>query len=133
MQKAPSRQLTSSYPTHMRILLILPLLAACASPDAPSHLPNPLLLPFAAIGNSISNATYNARRTKVSRFVVQNFEALKAELPSPNQPLLTKAMSIARVPVVNRPALLADLRTNPQIYNTYDPEPLVIALMINGR
>ena len=117
----------------MRILLILPLLAACASPDAPSHLPNPLLLPFAAIGNSISNATYNARRAKVSRYVTQNFTTLKAEFTAPSQPHLTQAMNIARVPAASRPALLAELRANPQNYTTQNPEPLVVTIMVYGR
>ena len=117
----------------MRIILILPLLAACASPDAPSHLPNPLLLPFAAIGNGISNASYNARRSRVSRFVIQNFTTLKAELIAPSQPLLTQAMNLARVPTINRPELLAELRTNPRAYSTQDPEPLIIAIMVYGR
>lgn len=116
----------------MRILLTLPLLAACASPNAPSHLPNPLLLPFAAISNGITNASYNARRAKVSRFVTQNFDALKAEFTAPNQPLLTQAMNLARVPAASRPALLAELRSNPQIYTTQDPEPLVVTLMVYG-
>lgn len=116
----------------MRLILILPLLVACASPDAPSHLPNPLLLPFAAIGNSISNASYNARRAKVSRYVTQNFAAIKAELTAPSQPHLTQAMTLARVPTSSRPALLAELRSNPHLYTTQDPEPLVVALMVNG-
>ncbi len=116
----------------MRILLILPFLAACASPDAPSHLPNLLLLPFAAIGNGISNASYNARRAKVSRYVAHNFAALKAELTAPIQPHLTQAMALARVPATSRPALLAELRSNPHLYTTQDPEPLVVSLMVYG-
>ncbi len=117
----------------MRILLILSVLTACASADAPSHLPNPLLLPFAAISNGLSNASYNARRSKVSHFVIQNFSALKAELSALNQPLLTQAMNIARVPAASRPALIAELRSNPQIYSVSSPEPLILALMMNSN
>lgn len=116
----------------MRIIAILTLLAACASPNAPSHLPNPLLLPFAAVGNGISNASYNARRTKVSQFVILNFDAIKQELSSTAQPILAQAMALSKIPVTRQPALLSEIRQNPNIYQTADPEPLIVALMVNG-
>ncbi|NOR62366.1 MAG: hypothetical protein GQ535_07740 [Rhodobacteraceae bacterium] len=116
----------------MRILLIAPLLAACTSPSAPSHLPNPLLLPFAAIGNGLSNASYNTRRAEVSRFVVANFDAIKQELGSTAQPLLTQAMALAKIPVASRAAFLSEAQQNPDIYQTANPEPLIVALMVYG-
>lgn len=50
-----------------------------------------------------------------------------------SQPLLTQAMNIARVPATNRTALLAELRNNTSIYSTQDPEPLILALMVNSN
>lgn len=61
-----------------------------------------------------------------------NFDAIKLELGSTAQPLLTQAMALAKTPVAQRPALLNELRQNPDIYQTATPEPLIVALMVHG-
>lgn len=57
----------------MRILLLLPLLAAC---DA-GHLGNPLTLPVRAVASGIENARYDARRDKVSDYLRAHRAALR--------------------------------------------------------
>ena len=116
----------------MRSLIILSLLSACASTDAPSHVPNPLALPFLAIENGLSNASYNARRQKVSRYVRAHFEAIKQETGTSNTPHLTHAMTLARVPAQRRQSLLREVTQHPEIYQLADPEPLIVALMVHG-
>ncbi len=115
----------------MRFVIFLTL-AACAS-TTPSHLPNPALLPLLAIENGLSNAAYNARRSRVSRFVTLNFEAIKQELSATARPLLTQAMTHAKIPESRHPALLNELRQHPEIYQVSDPEPLIVALMVYGH
>ena len=117
----------------MRSLIILSLLSACASTDAPSHVPNPLAFPFLAIGNGLSNASYNARRQKVSRFVNAHFLAIKLELGTPTTPRLTQAMNLAEIPAQSRPGILGEITQHPEIYQRADPEPLIVALMVHGR
>jgi len=114
------------------ILLLLFPLAAC-DPSAPSHLPNPLELPFAAISNGISNSAYDAKRQKVSRYVTTNFGVLKTEIGHADHPHLTQAMNIAKIPASARPGLLQELQDNPDIYQTQNPEQLIIAIMVYGN
>lgn len=49
----------------MRLLLLLPVLAACDT----GHLGNPLTLPARAIGAAASNAVYDARRDRVAAYL----------------------------------------------------------------
>ena len=114
----------------MRFLVFLALTACAAT--TPSHLPNPALRPFLAIENGLSNAAYNARRSRVSRFVNANFGAIKQELSAETPPLLTQAMALAKIPEANHQALLSELRQHPEIYLTEKPEPLIVALMVHG-
>lgn len=113
-------------------ILILLSLMACA-PNAPSHLPNPLTLPFSAIGNGISNTIYDTRRNKVSLYVRTHFVAIKREVPTDSHPQLSEAMALAKISNANQAALLSELRKNPDIYLTDDPEPLIVALMVHGN
>ena len=62
----------------MRILLVLPLLAAC---DA-GHLGNPLTLPVRAVASGIEKAHYDARRDKVSGYLRGNQLVLSASDPA---------------------------------------------------
>ena len=110
----------------------LTLLAAC-DPGQPSHLPAPAELSGAAIGSGIDNALYNARRKRVSAFVHENYNALVAEIAAGRSTLAHAGMDIAHVPAASRPALLAELRSHPEIYLSGDPERIVVAFMVHGR
>jgi hypothetical protein len=115
----------------MKYFMALLLLTACA-PSAPNHMGNPLLLPVGALTTGVGNGFYNHRRSKVSRFVSQNFVQLKKEALAGGGPTLSQAMSIARVTPVRQPELIADLKANPKLYFSTDQEQLVIALMVYG-
>ncbi|TDT77852.1 hypothetical protein BDE40_1151 [Litoreibacter halocynthiae] len=103
--------------------------AGC-SPSAPSHLPNPVLLPAYAVGNAIHNASYNARRAKVKTYVAQNFEALNQDLRGGGGPVLEKAYRLAGIKAETRPALTHMLAKEPNLAK--DPEALTVSLMVHG-
>ena len=107
-------------------------LGAC-DPSQPNHLGNPLLWPGGAIGTGVENTFYNARRNRVSAFVRENYADLVADIQAGNTTLAYAAMDIARVPQATRPVLFEELRSNPDLYLSGDPEKLVVALMVYGN
>lgn len=66
----------------MKILmpLLLLFLLSCSHRNDASHLPSPLELPGAIIGTTIDNAIYGHKRTKVKRYIVAHYDALKPEI-----------------------------------------------------
>ena len=66
----------------MKILLpfLLLLLISCSHKNDASHFPSPLALPGAIIGTTIDNAIYGHKRTKVKRYIVVHYDALKSEI-----------------------------------------------------
>ena len=66
----------------MKILipLLLLLLHSCSNKKDASHLPSPLELPGAIIGTTIDNAIYGHKRTKVKRYIVAHYDAIKSEI-----------------------------------------------------
>ena len=113
----------------MRYVWFLILLPAC-TPEA-SHIPNPVLLPGQAASTAVSNATYGARRARVSRHVAAHHPALMAEIAAGSGPHLTQAMDLARVKAADRPALIRRLQQDRALYAA-DPEALIVALMVHG-
>ena len=111
-----------------RFLLVFAGLAACT---APSHIPNPILLPGAAISTAVENSAYNARRSKVKTFVTQQQPGIEAEIKTGTGPLLTQAMDLARVPPHEQPTLAKLLQADQHIY-LGNPEALTVALMVHG-
>lgn len=116
----------------MRLIIISCLLLAACS-NAPSHLPNPLLLPIEAVKAGTANLIYGQKRAKVSRFVADNFDALRAEILNGGGPLERQAMELANVPAPRRFALHQELSGDPDLYFRADQEPLVVALMVHGN
>ena len=107
-------------------------LAAC-DPSQPNHLGSPLLWPGGAISTGVENTFYNARRNRVSAFVRENYADMVAELRAGSTTLAYAAMDIAGVPQATRPVLFEELRSNPDIYLSGDPEKVVVALMVYGN
>ena len=80
------------------LLLILPL-AAC---DA-GHLGNPLTLPVSGVVAGIENASYDARRGRVSAYLAQHRTHL-------NDPGIQSGLwDIAPVPPATRPKVLSEI------------------------
>lgn len=113
------------------ILISTLALGGCASKDA-NHIGNPLTLPGRAIINGIQNAGYDARRSKVKAYVNDNRLAIYRDIDAGGGSAVQTAMDIARVAPARRPALIAELYANPQIYRQSDLEPLVVAIMVHG-
>lgn len=111
-----------------RFLLVFAGLAACAEP---SHIPNPILLPGAAISTAVENSVYNARRSKVKSYVQDNQIAVESDMRAAEGPNLTQAMTLAKVPEAEQTALAQLLRADQHIY-LGDPEALTVALMVHG-
>ncbi len=117
--------------TNLLIAALCLFLAACSG-NQPNHIGNPLLLPISGIGNTISNGTYNARRGRVSDFVVANYAAISQQIPAGQHHLIDQAMDIAGVKGASRQALFNEVHSNQQLYLSNDPEKLVVALMVHG-
>ncbi len=115
----------------MKYLAAILLLTGCA-PSGPNHLGNPLLMPVGALAPGVENGFYNHRRNKVSRFVSQNFAALKQDALFGEGQTLSQVMIIAKISPVKQPMLITELKANPKLYFSSDIEPLVVALMVNG-
>jgi len=111
------------------LLLCSALLSGCASSD--SHLPNPLTLPAHALNAGLNNAFYNARRGRVSDYVVEHQDRIMADVARGGGPFFLKVMHIARVRPPSQPALLAVLQEDQQLY-TQSTEPLVVAIMVHA-
>ncbi len=111
----------------------LVLAIAGCDPSQPNHLGNPLLLPIGGIGTGVENSFYNARRNRVSAFVRENYPEMVQQIRAGNSVLAYAAMDIARVPQASRPVLFEELRANPDIYLSGDPEKMIVALMVWGN
>ncbi|SDW37918.1 hypothetical protein [Litoreibacter albidus] len=117
-------------PNIVAVISLIALALAGCSPNAPSHLPNPVLLPAHAVGNAVSNATYNARRATVKSYVARNFSALTQNIRTGGGDVLSKAYDLARVPTQRRPALTQMLAADPAL--SADVEALTVSLMVHG-
>lgn len=104
-------------------------LVGCST-NAPSHVPNPILLPVYAAGNAIQNASYNARRTSVKSHVTRHFALIQQDIRNGGGPSLQAGYDLARVAVDRRPALTAMLAREPNLAK--DPEALTVSLMVHG-
>ena len=114
----------------MRIvsLMVLPLAIGCT--NQPSHIPNPVLLPAHAVTSVVQNGSYNARRSRVKAYVSENWDALRADIAAGSGEVLSKAMTLARVPPAKRAALIAELQTSH--VHSASPENMTVALMVHG-
>lgn len=116
----------------MRFLILLPFaLAGCDM----GHLGNPLLLPVTAVTTAVGNASYDARRQKVSDYVYAHHRDILADIQAGNGPALTAALKLAKVPPKARPELLARLKQDFAMYKDDTPdarENLVVTLMVHG-
>ena len=110
-------------------LLILPLLAACTTPENLSV--NPLTWPGKIIGGGIRTAIYDQRRGQVELFVATNHPALLADITAGGGASLTQAMDIAGVPAQDRRTRITQLQGDQGLYQT-SPAALVVALMVYG-
>lgn len=105
--------------------------AGCSS--GPNHIGNPITLPGRAILHSLGEASYKARRARVSRYAAQNLPHIHADIRAGGGPALTQAMDIAGVEPGRRAGLAAELRSDPALYLRPDIEPLVVALMVHSN
>lgn len=105
------------------------VLSGCA-PGA-SHLGNPLTLPARAIGASLGNASYDARRARVSDHVIRTQAQILAGARAGGGPALSQAMHLAAVPAARRAALIAEITRGAAHYAT-DAEALLVAIMVHG-
>ncbi|WP_371224349.1 hypothetical protein [Roseovarius sp. 2305UL8-3] len=106
--------------------------AGCGNGEA-SHLPaNPLLLPVYGASAALENASYNAKRRKVEKHVINHHTALLGEIETQPGPALAQAYLLADVPAPVQAVLLDRLREDIAQYRA-SPEALVVALMVHGN
>ncbi len=113
-----------------RFVILSLILSACA-PQGASHLPNPLLLPIYGTTSVLQNASYNARRGKVERFVAAHHAQLIAEIGGAEGGHLAQAYTLARIPETERGVVTSRLRADLKQYRG-SQEALVVALMVHG-
>ena len=112
-------------------------MAGCST--GPSHIPPLWQLPGAAVSSAVSNAAYDARRSDVKRLVTRDERAMIGEIERGGGPALDRAMDAARIPPENRPGVIAELGSAPDIYRRSDDrsrmdiEAVTVALMVYGR
>ncbi|MDF1670501.1 MAG: hypothetical protein P1U83_12865 [Roseovarius sp.] len=111
--------------------VILPLILSACTPQNASHLPNPLLLPAYGTTSVLENASYNARRGKVERFVAAHHAQLLDEIGGAEGGYLAQAYTLARIPDTERGVVTSRLRANLAQYR-HSQEALVVALMVHG-
>ena len=111
----------------MKPVLLTLMLAACTNAN---HMGNPLTWPGQVLQTTLSNAAYDARRSKVAAFVTANQIAILTEAKAGSGPTLTAAYDLAKIPQTRRAELTRELATNPA-YQT-STEAVIIALMAHS-
>jgi len=100
------------------------------------HLGNPAMWPGMAVGSSVENATYNARRKKVAAHVTAHQQDILDDIRAGGGSNLNTGMDLARVPTQTRPELLRTLKADINKFSPDTPqarENLVVWLMVHGR
>ena len=77
-------------------LIFFSLVMSACSNDA-SHLPSPFELPGMVIGSSIENASYNAKRKRVSAYVSRNYLGIRQDVNSGGGKFLEGALDSANL------------------------------------
>ena len=115
-------------------LLILLCLLGCS--NEPSHLPSPLELPGAVVGNLVENATYGVRRKRVKAYVSANYAALREQAKVEQGAVLERALDLAGVAGDKRAKAKQELKVEHARYfpgsENPDVEPVVVLLMVHG-
>ena len=113
-------------------LVMVLVLGACDM----GHLGNPVMWPGMIVGGAIENASYDARRKRVSDHVAANYNALIADIRAGGGPTLTKAADLAIVHPTARATMRQDLRNDLGKFTPDSPaarENLVVWIMVHGR
>ncbi len=120
----------------MKKLLLLILLGLLGCSNEPSHLPSPLELPGAVVGNLVENATYGARRKRVKAYVQAHYAVLREQAKAGQGAALEQAMDIAGVTGAKRAQVVRELQAEHVRYfmdaTILDVEPVVVVLMVHG-
>ena len=111
----------------MRLYLVFPLaLAACDT----GHLPNPLTLPYHAVASGVENATYQARRDRVSAYLRDNRTAVFANgAPGPAWDGLK---TLARTKPENEAQMIRDFQRIDALPQTEWVEQATVIAMVLG-
>lgn len=110
-------------------------LAGCS--NKASHLPNPILLPVYGVQSIFSEQAYNSRRTKVSRYVDKNFNALSQ--PDVHQDVYQQLYDIAHVAAEKQTPLLNELKERYKFYFLEDKsqnilvERVTVTVMVHSN
>lgn len=116
----------------MKRFVVLFAMIAIGCSDQPSHVPNPLLLPFHTVSAGVQNAAYEARRAKVTALVRINHQLIVRDLRSGGGPALDAVMAQARIPAPKRAEVAEQLAKDIPQYEA-NTEALIIALMVHGE
>jgi hypothetical protein len=93
-------------------------LTACSSQA--NHIGAPWQWPGAIVSSGVSNAIYDARRTRVKSYVAANLSALSREALLGDGPLINEAARLAEVPAFRKAQLFAQLRDD---HSTFFDKP----------
>lgn len=90
----------------MRWIMFALLLGACSEAN---HLGNPLLLPVSGAVTAVENATYAARRARVSEYLSQHRLAVQQQALAGGGADLDMVAQLARVSAASRGHMIRDL------------------------
>lgn len=100
------------------------------------HLGNPVMWPGMVVGRGIENATYNARRARVSEHVETHQSDILADIRAGGGPALTTGADLARVPPMARPEMIRVMQSDIAKFTPDTPqarEQLMVWFMVHGN
>lgn len=113
------------------LLLSAVLLPACST--GPNHIGNPLTWPVRGVIHGVNEASYQARRARLSNYVNANITQIHADIIAMGGATLTEAMQIADISPEKQPHVTAELASDPALYVQDDIEPIVVTLMVHSN
>lgn len=113
-------------------LALVLVLGACDM----GHLGNPVIWPGLVVGSSLENATYNARRTRVSSHIAAHYSDILTDIRAGGGPTLTVGADLARVPPRKRPEMTRIMQDDIAKFTPDTPaarERLLVWFMVHGE
>jgi hypothetical protein len=100
------------------------------------HLGNPVMWPGMVVGGGIENASYNARRKRVSGHIMAHQAEILADIRAGGGPALTTGADLARVPDAVRPEMIRIMQSDIAKFTpdtAQAREQLVVWFMVHGN
>lgn len=112
----------------MRIAILILLLMGCSGEA--NHLGNPLTWPVSGAATALSNATYQARRDRVSRYLERNHTQIQAEARTSHGAAFAELARLARISASSLQNVHSEIaQLNPQPFDEWVENATIIAMV----